>query len=75
MKKSLLIEEVLHSWRRCMESRLAFDAVPEVTDHEKLADLLGKHTNLISVYDRAINSIKHYMDKEFLFLYYQMPIT
>ena len=77
MKKSLFLEEVLLSWRRCMENRLPMDAAPERIDdsHEKFAELLNKHTHLISVYDKVINRIKAHMDKEFLFLYYQTPST
>lgn len=66
-------DEVLQSWRRCMEQNLSAKNISKNIrlEDEELKMLLNKNKILISTFEEIVNNIEL---NSCLFLYYQMLI-
>lgn len=70
MKNSILTEEVLLSWKRCIEYKVSPNTIPlkTNTENEAFKVLLNKNSHLIFTFEQITSSLK-YLTTSYIFLY------
>ncbi len=64
-------DEVLRSWKGCIESGLPVNASPPVLemDSKNMQEILQNNQDIVSVFEKCIKNISNMLDEEYLFLY------